>query len=96
MQEFNDTIRQAILRATEIAGSRAALCRKTGLSASIMGRYLNGNMQHIHQGTWELLLPHIAPYLPAPPCRRGGVVARGRRRGAAAFGRTADDGRPGR
>nr|DAF72834.1 MAG TPA: putative small protein [Caudoviricetes sp.] len=67
MQEFNDTIRQAILRAIEIAGSRAALCRKTGLSASIMGRYLNGNMQHIHQGTWELLFPHIAPYLPATP-----------------------------
>ena len=79
MQEFNDTIRQAILRATEIAGSRAALCRKTGLSASIMGRYLNGNMQHIHQGTWELLLPHIAPYLPRTPlpARRGSSLGAG-------------------
>ena len=64
MPKFDDTIRQAILRACEIAGSQTALCRKTGLSTSIMSRYLNGDVRYINPGTWELLYPHIAPYLP--------------------------------
>lgn len=63
MPKFDDTIRQAILRATEIAGSQAALCKKTGLSSSIMSRYLNGDVRYINPGTWKLLFPHIAPYL---------------------------------
>lgn len=64
MPKFDDTIRQAVMRATEIAGSQAALCKKTGLSTSIMSRYLNGDVQYINPGTWKLLYPHIAPYLP--------------------------------
>lgn len=64
MPKFDDTIRQAILRATEIAGSQAALCKKTGLSTSIMSRYLSGNVRYINPGTWKLLVTHIAPYLP--------------------------------
>lgn len=67
MPKFNDTIRQAILRACEIAGSQAALCKKTGLSTSIMSRYLNGDVRYINPGTWKLLYPHIAPYLPEKP-----------------------------
>ena len=64
MPKFDDTIRQAVMRACEIAGSQTALCRKTGLSTSIMSRYLNGEVRYINPGTWELLYPHIAPYLP--------------------------------
>ena len=64
MPKFDDTIRQAVMRACEIAGSQTALCRKTGLSTSIMSRYLNGDVRYINPGTWELLYPHIAPYLP--------------------------------
>ena len=64
MPKFDDTIRQAVMRACEIAGSQAALCKKTGLSTSIMSRYLNGDVRYINPGTWKLLYPHIAPYLP--------------------------------
>ena len=64
MPKFDDTIRQAVIRACKIAGSQAALCKKTGLSTSIMSRYFNGDVRYINPGTWELLYPHIAPYLP--------------------------------
>ena len=64
MPKFDDTIRQAVMRACKIAGSQAALCKKTGLSTSIMSRYFNGDVRYINPGTWELLYPHVAPYLP--------------------------------
>ena len=81
MQKFDDTIRQAILRATEIAGSQRAFAETVGITSQNVNKYLHGRVKAISLEAWERLLPHIAPYLPAthlpakePPFRAGDTV----------------------
>lgn len=64
MQKLDETILHAIMQAIQAAGSQAALCKASGISTSIMSRYVKGGVENINRGTWELLLPHISPYLP--------------------------------
>ena len=64
MPKFDDTIKEAIEKAVKRDGSQFALCKKTGISTSIMSRYLKGNVHNINFGTWNMLFPAIADFLP--------------------------------
>ena len=64
MPRLDETILHAIMQAIQAAGSQAALCKASGISTSIMSRYMKGGVENINRGTWQLLLPHISPYLP--------------------------------
>lgn len=64
MPKLDKNILNAIKKAVEREGSQAALCKKTGISTSIMSRYLKQEVETINLGTWNLLIPEIAPFLP--------------------------------
>ncbi len=64
MPRFDDAIRNAILKAVERERSQAGLCKKTGISTSMMSRYANGNVETINAGTWSILFPQIKEFLP--------------------------------
>lgn len=64
MPKIDDKIIKAIQKAIEKEGSQAALCSKTGISTSIMSRYVRGEVDKINLGNWNLLIPAISQYLP--------------------------------
>ena len=64
MPKIDGTIRSAILRATEIAGSQKAFAETVGITPPNINRYLRGGTKALSSKVWEHLLPHIAPYLP--------------------------------
>ena len=64
MPKLDKNILNAIRKAVEKEGSQAALCKKTGISTSIMSRYMKNEVETINLGNWNLLIPVIAPYLP--------------------------------
>mgnify|MGYP000765811402 CR=1 FL=1 len=65
MPKFDEKIRDALKKASIRDGSQAALCKKTGISTSIMSRYLKGNVTSINTATWTLLHPVIREFLPS-------------------------------
>ncbi|MDD5698006.1 MAG: hypothetical protein PHH77_05270 [Victivallaceae bacterium] len=64
MPKFDDKIKIAIEKAVKRDGSQFALCKKMGISISIMSRYLKGNVKTINAGTWNMIFPFIKEYLP--------------------------------
>ena len=64
MPKFDDTIRQAVLRACEAAGNECALAAAVGCSQAQINRYRSGVGAYIRPESWDKLYPHIAPYLP--------------------------------
>lgn len=64
MPKFNDTIRQAVMRACEAAGNECALAAASGCSQTQISRYRSGGCGYIRRESWDKLYPHIAPYLP--------------------------------
>ena len=106
MPKFDDTIRQAILRACEAAGGECALAAAVGCSQAQISRYRTGGFEYIRRDNWEKLYPHIAPYLPEdfqqdtePPKRKnsnesiyGAIDAAARNHPRGAFGLAADAG----
>ena len=63
MRNFDGTIRQAVLRACEIAGSQKAFAEATGISPQNISKYLQGRVRSISPKVWKTLFPHIKPYL---------------------------------
>ncbi len=63
---ITEDIRQAIKKAVFDAGTQKAFCKKTGVSTSLMSKYMRNETRTIHAGTWALLAPHLAPYLQTP------------------------------
>ncbi|MPN47352.1 hypothetical protein SDC9_194954 [bioreactor metagenome] len=64
MKKITEEIREAIKKAVNENGTQALLCKKCGISTSIMSRYIKNEVSTINSGTWKLLYPHIAPFLP--------------------------------
>ena len=64
MPKFNDTIRQAVMRACEAMGGECALAAAVGCSQAQINRYRSGVGAYIRPESWDKLYPHIAPYLP--------------------------------
>lgn len=64
MPKFDENIKSAIEKAVEREGSQFALCKKTGISTSIMSRYLKDDVKTINAGTWNMIYPVIKDYLP--------------------------------
>lgn len=62
--KLTEEIREAIRKAVKREGSQFALCKKVGISISIMSRYLKGNVKTINAGTWNMIYPFIQDYLP--------------------------------
>lgn len=106
MPKFNDTIRQAVMRAYEAAGNECALAAAVGCSQTQISRYRSGRCAYIRRDNWGKLYQYIAPYLPEdfqpdtePPKRKNSnesifkaidAAARNHPRGA--FGLAADAG----
>ena len=64
MPKFDDTIRQAVMRACEAMGGECALAAAVGCSQTQISRYRSGGGAYIRPESWDKLYPHIAPYLP--------------------------------
>ena len=64
MPKFDDTIRQAVMRACEAMGGECALAAAVGCSQAQINRYRSGVGAYIRPESWDKLYPHIAPYLP--------------------------------
>ena len=64
MPKFNDTIRQAVMRACEAAGNECALAAAVGCSQTQISRYRSGRCAYIRRDNWGKLYQNIAPYLP--------------------------------
>lgn len=64
MPKFDDTIRQAVMRACEAMGGECALAAAVGCSQTQISRYRSGVGAYIRPESWDKLYPHIAPYLP--------------------------------
>lgn len=64
MPKFDDTIRQAVMRACEAMGGECALAAASGCSQTQISRYRSGGCGYIRPESWDKLYPHIAPYLP--------------------------------
>ena len=64
MPKFDDTIRQAVMRACEAMGGERALTAAVGCSQTQISRYRSGGGAYIRPESWDKLYPHIAPYLP--------------------------------
>ena len=62
--KIDDTIKEAILKASEREGSQAQLAKAVGVFPASLSRYLNGQIKRINPGTWNLLHPLIKDYLP--------------------------------
>lgn len=106
MPKFDDTIRQAVMRACEAMGGECALAAAVGCSQTQISRYRSGGGAYIRPESWDKLYPHIAPYLPEdfqldtePPKRKNpnegifkAVDAAARNHPRGAFGLAADAG----
>lgn len=106
MPNFDDTIRQAVMRACEAMGGECALAAAVGCSQTQISRYRSGGSAYIRPESWDKLYPHIAPYLPEdfqqdtePPKRKNpnesifkAVDAAARNHPRGAFGLAADAG----
>ena len=106
MPKFDDTIRQAVMRACEAMGGECALAAAVGCSQAQISRYRSGGSAYIRRDNWDKLYQHIAPYLPEdfqpdtePPlpenlneniCKAVDAAARNHPRGG--FGLAADAG----
>ena len=64
MPKFNETIRQAVMRACEAMGGECALATAVGCSQTQISRYHSGGCGYIRRDNWDKLYQHIAPYLP--------------------------------
>ncbi len=64
MPKIDNRILEAIKNAVAKYGSQAALCKKVGISTSIMSRYLKREVFTINAGTWNILFPAIKEFLP--------------------------------
>jgi len=64
MPKIDNTIFNAIEKSVAKYGSQAALCKKTGISTSIMSRYLKREVGSINAGTWNMIFPVIKEFLP--------------------------------
>ena len=64
MPKFDDTIRQAVMRACEAMGGECALAAAVGCSQTQISRYRSGGSAYIRRDNWDKLYQHIAPYLP--------------------------------
>ena len=64
MPKLDERIHNAIEKAVAKCGSQAALCKMTGVSTSIMSRYIKREVGSINAGTWNLLYPAIKEFLP--------------------------------
>lgn len=64
MPKMDECILSAIRKSVEKCGSQAALCQRSGISTSILSRYLKRQVQTINVGTWNILFPVIKEFLP--------------------------------
>ena len=64
MVRIDDTLRDALKRAVEAAGSQSAFARQTGLGKQHISKYLRGEIKSMEHDTWIKLSPFIREFMP--------------------------------
>jgi hypothetical protein len=64
----------ALREASRKQGSNVDLSKACGIHNSTLGKYANGIIKTMEDDTWDLLAPHLRPYLDAPDPPPGSVV----------------------
>ena len=64
MPKIDNTIKEAIIKASKQLGSQAQLAKAVGVFPASLSRYLNGQIKRINASTWNMLYPAIKDYLP--------------------------------
>lgn len=57
-------IRQALRRLIDEWGSSLEVERRTHIANSTISRYLSGKLSRMNATTWNVLAPHLTPFLP--------------------------------